>query len=207
MAEQIWIPGACSMAIRCKDGVVLGNDNRVIWGYTVNNKKVKKIFPLTDDKRIAMSCSGLVGDFQSLARVIRAQANIYELREGYKISAKAMAKMVANYLYNRKLMPLFTNVEIAGIDDSGPKVYTMDAIGSLMEDNYGVSGSSTTFALGILEAEYTPEITVKEGIELVKKAIRNAIKRDIMAGNGIDILAITKDKVDEIHVSIDEVGE
>ncbi len=154
-----------------------------------------------------MSCSGLVGDFQALARIIQAQANIYELREDYKISVQAMAKMVANYLYNRKMFPLFTNIEVAGIDDKGPRVFTMDAIGSLMEDDYGVSGSSATFALGILEADYTTEITVKDGIELVKKTIRNAIKRDAMTGNGMDILAITKDGIEEINVEIDELGE
>jgi proteasome beta subunit len=206
MAE-IWVPGACSVAIRCKDGVVLGNDTRSIWGYTVNSKNVKKIFTLTKDKRIAMSCYGLTGDFQALSRIMQAQANIYELREGVKISVKAMAKMVANYLYQRKMFPLYANVEIAGIDEEGPQVYTMDAIGSLMEDEYGVSGSGATFAVGILEAEYDSKITVKKGVELVKKTIRNAVKRDAMTGNNIDILAITKENVDEMRIPIEELGE
>lgn len=204
---QIWVPGACSVAIRCKDGVVLGNDTRVIYGYTVNHKNVKKIFPLTKDKRIAMSCYGLTGDYQALSRIMQAQANIYELREGVKISVKAMAKMVANYLYQRKMYPLFANVEVAGVDKDGPAVYTMDAIGSLMEDDYGVSGSGAAYAIGIIESEYTPKITMKKGIELVKKSIRNAIKRDAMTGNGIDIMAITMASVEEMRVAIDELGE
>ncbi len=74
---KVFIPGVCSLAIKCSDGVVLANDTRVIWGYTVNNKHVKKIFPLTADKKIAISCSGLVGDFQALARIMLAQANLY----------------------------------------------------------------------------------------------------------------------------------
>ena len=124
-----------------------------------------------------------------------------------KISVKAMAKMVANYLYQRKMFPLYANVEIAGIDEEGPQVYTMDAIGSLMEDEYGVSGSGATFAVGILEAEYDSKITVKKGVELVKKTIRNAVKRDAMTGNNIDILAITKENVDEMRIPIEELGE
>ncbi len=207
MAQQIWVPGACSVAIRCKDGVVLGNDTRSTWGYTVNNKNVKKIFPITKDKKIAISCYGLIGDFQALARIMNAQANIYELREGYKISVQAMAKMVANYMYQRKMSPLFCNVEVAGIDENGPKVYTMDAIGSLMEDDYGVSGSSATFAVSILEAEYKPTLTVKKGIELMKKVIRNAIKRDAMAGNAMDIMAITMNNVETLHLPFKELGE
>jgi proteasome beta subunit len=204
---QIWLPGACSVAVRCKDGVVLGNDTRNTWGYTVNNKYVSKIFPLTADKRIAMSCSGLVGDFQALARIMMAQSNLYELKEGVKITVKAMAKMVANYLYQRKYAPLFANVEIAGFDDTGAKVYTLDAIGSLMEDSYGVSGSSASFAVSILEAEYDPKMTVKQGTELVKKAIRNSIKRDAMSGNAIDIMVISAKGVSEERTVIDELGE
>jgi proteasome beta subunit len=203
---QIWLPGACSVAIRCKDGVVLGNDTRNTWGYTVTNKNVSKIFTLTADKRIAISCSGLIGDFQALARIMNAQANLYEFKEGSKISVKSMAKMVANFLYQRKMAPLYANVEIAGVDEEGPKVYTMDAIGSLMEEEFGVSCSSATFVISILEAEYDPKLTVKQGIELVKKAIRNSIKRDAMAGNAIDILAITQKNIEEMRIPIEELG-
>ena len=206
MAQQIWIPGACSVAIRCKDGVVLGNDCRSTWGYTVNSKKVTKLFPLTKDHRIAMTCYGLVGDFQALARIMQAQSNIYELRENTKISVNSMAKMVANYLYQRKMAPLYANVIVAGIDADGPKVFTMDAIGSLMEDDYGVAGSSGTFAVGILEAEYKP-MTTKKGIELMKKTISNAIKRDAMAGNAMDIMSITMDKIDTVRIPFEGLGE
>ena len=206
MAQQIWIPGAASVAIRCKNGVVLGNDTRSTWGYAINGKNVTKIFPLTKDKRIAMTCYGLIGDFQALARIMLAQANIYELKEGYKISVNAMAKMVANYLYQRKMAPLLTNVIIAGIDEDGPKVFTSDPIGSIMEDDYGVAGSSATFAVGILEAEWKL-MTVEKGKALIKKVIRNATKRDAMAGNAMDIMAITLKDVEMERIQFDELGE
>lgn len=207
MAQQIWIPGAAAVAIRCKDGVVLGNDTRNTWGYTVNNKNVAKIFPITKDGRVAMSCYGLIGDFQALSRIMLAQANIYEIREGYKISVKAMGKMVANYLYQRKMAPLYTNVLVGGIDEEGPKVFTMDAIGSLSEEDYGVSGSSATYAVGILEAEYNPEMTVKDGVKLMKKAISNAVKRDAMAGNAMDIMTITLDGATTERIPLKDLGE
>lgn len=206
MSQQIWIPGAAAVAIRCKDGVVLGNDTRSTWGYGINGKKVAKVFPLTKDKRIAMSCYGLIGDFQALSRIMQAQANIYELKEGYKISVKSMAKMVANYLYQRKMAPLLTFVIIAGVDEDGPKVFTTDAIGSLMEDEYGVAGSASYYAVGMLEAEYKP-MNVKEGVKLLKKVIRNATKRDVMTGNAMDIMTITMKDVKIERVPFTEIGE
>ena len=201
---QIYVPGACSVAVKCKDGVVLGNDNRVIWGYTVTNKNTKKVFPLT--KNIGMTCYGLVGDFQNIVKILIANANIYEFREGVPITVKAMAKLVANMLYQRKMAPYYVNLAIAGIDEGGPQVWTMDAIGSLMPDDFATGGSAATMAVGILEVEYNPEMTVEQGIKLVEKTVRAAVKRDATTGNGIDILAITKDGCKELSFPITELG-
>ena len=58
MAQEIMVPGACGVAIKCKDGVVLGNDNRATWGYTVANKSTRKVFKITDN--IGLAAYGLI---------------------------------------------------------------------------------------------------------------------------------------------------
>ena len=206
MAQQIMVPGACGVAIKCKDGVVLGNDRRATWGYTVTNKSTRKVFKITD--QIGLTAYGLIGDFQLLVKILRAQANLYELDSGERISTKSMGKLISNYLYSRKMYPLYTNLVIAGIERDGvPSLYTLDAIGSLMPDDYGTAGTGMLMSIGILEAEYKPDITVAEGEKLVEKAIRNSITRDAMSGNGIDILTITKDGATEKFFEIKELGE
>ncbi|MFW9878974.1 MAG: proteasome subunit beta [Candidatus Thorarchaeota archaeon] len=203
--QQIMVPGAVGVAIKCKDGVVLGNDRRATWGYTVTNKSTQKVFKITD--YIGLTCYGLIGDFQILVRILRAQANLYELETGERISTKSMGKMVSNYLYSRKMMPLYTNLVIAGMDKDGPKLYTLDALGSLMEDDYGTAGTGMLLSIGILEAEYKKDMTVTAGVKLVEKAIRNSTKRDAMTGNGIDILIITEKGAEEKFFEIKELGE
>ena len=206
MAEQqIMVPGACGVAIKCKDGVVLGNDRRATWGYTVTNKMTRKVFKITD--YIGLTAYGLIGDFQILVKILRAQANLYLLDAGERISTKSMGKMVSNYLYSRKMMPLLTNLVVAGIDKDGPKLYTLDALGSLMPEDYGTTGTGMLLSIGILEAEYDPSILVKDGEKLVEKAIRNAMKRDVMSGNGIDLLIITEKGAEEKYFEIKEIGE
>jgi len=205
MSQQIMVPGACGVAIKCKDAVVLGNDRRATWGYTVTNKSTQKVFKITE--YIGLAAYGLIGDFQILVRILRAQANLYELETRERISTKSMAKLVSNYLYSRKMMPLYTNLVIAGIDKDGPKLYTLDALGSLMPDDYGTAGTGMLMSIGILEAEYKPDMTTTAGEKLVEKAIRNSIKRDAMTGNGIDILTITQDGAKEKYIEITELGE
>ena len=87
MSQQIMVPGASGVAIKCKDGVVLGNDRRATWGYTVTNKSTKKVFQITD--HIGMVAYGLIGDYQIVVRILRAQANLYKLDTGFKISTAA----------------------------------------------------------------------------------------------------------------------
>ena len=205
MAQEIMVPGACGVAIKCKDGVVLGNDRRATWGYTVTNKSTKKLFKITD--YIGIAAYGLIGDFQILVKIMKAQANLYKLETGERISTKSMGKLVSNYLYSRKMFPLLTNLIIAGVDKDGPKLYTLDAIGSLMPDDYGTAGTGMLLSIGILEAEYKSDMTIEEGEKLVEKTIKNTIKRDAMSGNGIDLLIITKDGGTDKFIEIKELGE
>jgi len=205
MSQQIMVPGAASVAIKCKDGVVLGSDRRATWGYTVINKATRKVFKITEN--IGLACWGLIGDFQILIKILRAQAKLYVLDAGDRISTRSMGKMVSNYLYSRKMAPLYTNLVIAGMDNEGPELYTLDAIGSLMPDDYGAVGTGMLLSMGILEAEYKPNITITAGEKLVEKAIQNSIARDVMSGNGIDILTFTKTGNKEKYIEIKELGE
>ncbi|MBY9016590.1 MAG: proteasome subunit beta [Candidatus Lokiarchaeota archaeon] len=205
MSQQIMVPGATAVGIKCKDGVVLGNDRRATWGYTVTNKTTQKLFKITDN--VGMAAYGLIGDFQFVSRVLKAQAALYELDANDKIGTKSIAKMVSNMLYSRKMAPLYTNLIIAGVDKEGPQVYTLDALGSLISEEFGATGTGMLLSMGILEADYKPDMSIEDGVKLVEKAIRNSIKRDAMSGNGIDLLIITKDGAEERRIEIKELGE
>ncbi len=205
MSQQIMVPGATAVAIKCKDGVVLGNDRRATWGYTVINKSTKKLFKITD--HIGLAAYGLIGDFQFVVRLIKAQSALYELDAYDRINTKSVAKMLSNMLYSRKMAPFYTNLIIAGVDKAGPELYTLDALGSLIPEDYGATGSGMLLSMGILEAEYKPDMTIEDGVKLVEKVIRNSIKRDVMSGNGIDLLIITQDGTEEKFIEIKELGE
>ena len=62
-------------------------------------------------------------------------------------------------------------------------------------------------AIGVLEAEYTKEKTMKENELLALRAIHAAIERDIYSGNGVDLLFIDKHKSELKHYTLDEVKQ
>ncbi|RLE50773.1 MAG: proteasome endopeptidase complex, archaeal, beta subunit [Candidatus Methanomethylicota archaeon] len=193
--------GATAAGIVCKDGVVLASEKRVAYGYTILSKAGKKVFKITD--YLGIACAGLISDMQIIARSLMAEANLYELDYKRPMSVKSLAKLLSVILYNRKLMPYITETIVAGIDSTGPHLYVLDPLGSLIEDKYAAVGSGSTLAISIIEANYSPDMVVHDGEELIIKAIKAAIERDAISGDGIDILSITKEGANEKFIPIE----
>jgi len=190
-----WIPGATTVGVVCKDGVILASEKRVTYGHLVMSKGGKKVFKLTN--QIGAACAGLVGDMQILTREVEAQANLFSMDVGRRISVRATAKLMSNILFNRRYAPLITQTIVGGLDDEGPSLYVLDVLGSLIPDKYAAVGSGTEMAMGVLEEIYKEDLAVEEAKTLVIRAIKSAISRDAMSGDGIDFLIITKDGVAE----------
>jgi proteasome beta subunit len=193
--EYMWIPGATTVGIVCQDGVILASEKRVSYGYLVVSKVGKKVFKITD--HIGAACAGLVSDMQILVREVEAYANLFSLDVGRTISVRSAAKLMSNLLFGRRLAPLITQTIVGGTDDEGASLYVLDILGSVIPDKYAVVGSGTEIAVGVLEEAYKEDMSMEEGKELVVRAIKSAVSRDIMSGDGIDFLLITKDGVRE----------
>ncbi|MEM2104188.1 MAG: archaeal proteasome endopeptidase complex subunit beta [Candidatus Bathyarchaeia archaeon] len=190
-SQYMWIPGATTVGIVCSDGVILASEKRVSYGYLVVSRGGKKVFKITD--RIGAACAGLVSDMQILVREVEAYANLYNVDVGRPMSVRSAAKLMSNLLFANRLAPLITQTIVGGIDDEGSSLYVLDVLGSVIPDKYAVVGSGTEIAMGVLEESYSEGIRIDEGKALVVRAIKSAISRDIMSGDGIDFLFITKD--------------
>jgi proteasome beta subunit len=190
-----WIPGATTVGVVCAEGVILASEKRVTYGNLVMSKGGKKVFKLT--KQIGAAYAGLVGDMQVLTREVEAQANLFGMEVGRRISVKATAKLMSNILFNRRYAPLITQTIVGGLDDEGPSLYVLDVLGSLIPDKYAAVGSGTEIAMGVLEEGYKENLSLDKAKELVIRAVKSAISRDAMSGDGIDFLIITKEGVTE----------
>ncbi|MEM3626574.1 MAG: archaeal proteasome endopeptidase complex subunit beta [Candidatus Bathyarchaeia archaeon] len=193
--QYLWVPGATTVGVVCADGVILASEKRVSYGYLVVSKGGKKVFKITD--HIGAACAGLVSDMQILVREVEAYANLYSLDVGRAMSVRSAAKLMSNLLFSRRLAPLITQTIVGGIDDEGASLYVLDVLGSVIPDKYAVVGSGTEIAMGVLEEGYREDLTMEEAKDLVLRAIKSAISRDIMSGDGIDFLLITKDGIRE----------
>ena len=182
--------GTTTVGVVCKNAVVLGADKKATMGYLVASKEVLKIIQVDD--HIGMTIAGSVGDAQALQRYIHAELKLYGFNEGRSIPVTAAAHLVSNILYSRRFYPYMVQLIIGGHDETGPHVFSFDPTGSIQEETeYFSTGSGSVMALGVLEDQYKPNMPVEEAKEIVVRAIRSAIQRDIASGGkGIDIIVI-----------------
>jgi len=193
--QFMFIPGATTIGVVCSDGVILASEKRVSYGYLVMSRVAKKVFKVTD--RIGAACAGLVSDMQILIREVEAYANLFKLDANRPISVKSAAKVMSTLLFSRRLFPLITQTIIGGLDEEGASIYVLDVLGSVIPDKYAAVGSGAEIALGVLEQGYKDGFTVKEAKDLVTRAIKSAVSRDVMSGDGVDFLFITSEGVSE----------
>ncbi len=187
--------GTTTVAVVCKDGVVLAADKRSSAGFMVAHKKVKKILPITD--WIAVTTAGTVSDIQLLVKLSRAEIKLKDLQTNRASSVKETANLVSGLVYANfrkpSLVPGITSFLLAGKDSEGFHCYTLGVDGSVLEvDDYAADGSGEVFALGVFETLYKKGVSVEEGIKLAVRAVNAALQRDPMSGNGIDVVTITE---------------
>jgi len=193
--SEPFMPGATTIGVVCKDGVVLASERRVSYGYFVQSKSGKKVFQITD--RIGAACAGIVADMQVLTKEVAAQLSVYAFERDRPAPVRSAAKVMANLLFERRMFPYLAQTIVGGIDEEGPRLYVLDPLGSVIDDKFASVGSGSEIAIGVLEGEFKENMNVEQGKELVKKAAKAALARDIGSGNGLDFMTITKSGIKE----------
>ena len=95
--------GTTTAALICKDGIVLAADKRATAGYLIANKNFEKILTISDN--IAVTVAGTVSDVQLLAKYIKAELKLKQIRTDRQSTVKEAANLLAMLVYNniRKL--------------------------------------------------------------------------------------------------------
>lgn len=195
MEEKI-LKGTTTIGLTCSDGIVLVADKRASWGTFIASKRAKKIFKINDN--VGVTVAGSVGDAEALMRIMQAEAMLYEMNKKEKMSANAVATLMANILQGSKIFPYLVLIIVAGFTKKA-SLFTLDPIGGLTEETMASSGSGSPMAYGVLERDYTEENTVENNIPIALKALSAAMSRDMATGDGMCLVTITKDEFKEYN--------
>ncbi|MCS7107992.1 MAG: archaeal proteasome endopeptidase complex subunit beta [Sulfolobales archaeon] len=184
--------GATAVGLRVDDGVVLAAEKRISYGGYVLSRVGKKVFLIKN--RFGLACAGLFADIQTISRLMNVEIHRYELEMARAMNVRTAAKLLSIILYQYKYMPFLSEIIFGGVDDGGPHIFVMDPLGSLIEDNYAAVGTGAPVAIGVIESEYKKGLTLEETEKLAVKAVKAAISRDAVSGDGVDVAVISVNK-------------
>ncbi len=204
-AKNITRTGTTCVGLKFKDGVILASDRRTTAGYVVSDKSVK-VQKLAEN--VIATHSGTVSDAQLHKRIISAEIKLKELNTERKIHVREAALIANNIQYRNIRTP--TTIEpivgylIGGYDEvSGPELYEVGSDGTLLEfEGFASDGSGSIFIKSILDNEYKKNMSEKDAVALVEKALLSAMKIDNHSGGGIVMMIAKEDGIKEIDKKV-----
>ena len=192
MGDKETKTGTTTVGLKTSEGVVLATDMRASLGRMVSSKNVQKVEEI--HPRGALTIAGSVSAAQSLISSIRAEVRLYESRRGEDMSMQALSTLLGNFLRSGAFF--IVQPILGGVDEEGPHIYSIDPAGSILEEEYTVTGSGSQYALGVLEQEYDEDLTIEEAKKVAARSIKSAVERDLASGNGINVCVVTEDGVE-----------
>ncbi len=199
MNEQYQEPlkGTTTVGLVYNAGVVLATEKRATMGYFIASKRAKKVYQIAD--RIGMTTAGGVGDAQQLARIMTVECSLFQVRRGKPITVGAASTLLSNVLNGNRYFPYYVQLLVGGVDEHGPSIYSVDAMGgATKEEEIVATGSGSPMAYGVLEDRYRPDLSEDDAVGLAIRALRAAMRRDAGSGEGIHVVIITTEKYYEV---------
>ena len=190
--------------VRLNEGVLLAGTKKIAYGNMIIAETGTNIYVFDN---IGFAFAGHVSDLQSLIKEVKFEINYLKQMVGRPLTVHAVANRLGLTLYSMKAFPYITFALVGGVDklgDKKPVLYSLDPVGSVMEEDYAASGLSMDIVTGILEEDYDPSLSIEEGKDLLVRTMKVAAKRDVYAGKKIDIAVITSDgsKLETVKLNV-----
>lgn len=189
--------GTTTLAFKWNGGIIVSVDSRSTMGAYIASGTVKKVIEI--NPFLLGTMAGGAADCSFWERNLGMQCRMYELRNKKRITVAAASKLLANTMRSYRGYGLSMGTMITGWDETGPQLYYVDDDGTRLHGKYFSVGSGSTYAYGVLDTYYKPDMTLEEAIDLGKRAIYHACHRDAMSGSINNLYHVTKEGWIKIH--------
>jgi proteasome alpha subunit len=203
--------GTTAIGIRCKDGVVLAVEKRIL--NMQEPETVEKIFDI--DTHCGAAIAGLTADARVLIDNARIQSQVNRLYYNEPITIATLTKKICDlkqmYTQHAAVRPFGVALLIAGIDDS-PKIFMTDPSGAFWGMYAASIGSGSTVVKEELEKDYDENKTLDEIIVMALKALKKVIEAELDTTKAEIAIIRTEDKkferisIAEMQTYIDQVN-
>lgn len=165
-----------------------------------------------------LSVVGFAADGLALKERLNTIVTMYRYQHGKDISVHACAQRLSHLLYGKRFFPYYVTCILGGLDENGRgALYSYDPVGSYEREQCRAAGAAASLIMpfldnqvnfknqyvpdsgeGLAQAQRVPTDLPRETVEqLVQDAFTGAVERHIEVGDGLQIMTITKDGIEE----------
>ena len=171
--------GSTAIGMVCKDGVLLITDKRIVDSLVVP-EAVEKVFEIDD--HIAATASGILSDARVLAERAQLKAQQNKVTYDSPIDTLSIVKDIANLkqicTQSGGLRPFGVSLLVAGVDETGAKLFETDPTGIYFQYLATVIGEGETEIEELLKKDYKEDMSVQDGIKLGVKGLSKFLGKD-----------------------------
>ncbi len=203
--------GAPSLGIRTADGVVLAAQRRTS-SSLMEGDSIEKLHKLDD--YLGAASAGHVADARRLIDGARTAAQRNRLRYGEPVGVETLTKTLSDEIQETTQVggtrPFGAALLIAGMDGDGPdpqpRLFQTDPSGAPQEWRAVAIGSGRDDIQEFLEAEWSAELTLDDGVDVAVRALLQT--DDDLDAASVSVATITADGYravsdDDIEPTID----
>ncbi|XP_044743925.1 proteasome subunit beta type-7 [Chrysoperla carnea] len=188
--------GTTIVGIVYKDGVILGADTRATEDTTVSDKNCSKIHYIA--KNMYCCGAGTAADTEMTTEMIASQIELHYLNTQRVVPVVTASQMLKQFLFRHQGY-IGAALILGGVDNDGPRLYSIFPHGSTDKLPYTTMGSGSLAAMSVFESQWKPDMTEEEGKKLVRDAIAAGIFNDLGSGSNVDLCVIRKGSVDYLR--------
>ncbi|EHY66902.1 20S proteasome subunit beta 1 [Nematocida ausubeli] len=196
--------GTTIIGVKYKDGVILGADTRTSMGTYVSNRVSRKITKLMDN---VYTCRcGSAADTQAISEYAKKIMNMGVFCHSQRPLVKDVAVSMKKIVWDATDQGVMAGFIVAGVDETGGHIFSIPLGGALIEQNWSVAGSGSSYITGLGDSAFKEGMTKEEAVEFVRKMVSHAIYRDNSSGGCVRMMIITEGGTEEITVLGNEVA-
>lgn len=198
--------GAPGVGIRTEDSVVLASKSGERSSLVVT-ESIEKVHKIEND--IGSVSAGYTPDGRRLVDQLRLITQKDQIRYGDLAPVNVVSQKIADHLQESTQVggrrPYGASLIIAGVDETGPRVFEVEPGGTPTEYHAVAEGQNRRQIMEYFENEYDSELSTEEAIQLAADAL-NTFSDGGINKTTLDVAVISEDESFN-QLSTDEVAE
>jgi proteasome beta subunit len=175
--------GTTILALRYRDGVVIGGDRRATEGFQIADRRIEKVFKA--DQHSAIAIAGVAGVCLETARLFQTELEHYEKIEGTVLTTEGKANKLAQMIRGNfpmamqglVVIPIFAAYDAQRQEG---RIFKYDVTGGHYEEaEYHATGSGGRDARNTLKKLYRRALSEEEALGAALEALYDAAEEDV----------------------------